>query len=108
MPLGVASNNEQKIKVTAQPQTTSGRPAQIDGAVRVSVQSGEATFTQDPAEPLSFFAVSGDNPGTTEYLVEADADLGAGVVNIQDIVTYEVSGAQAANFGLVAGAPEPK
>jgi hypothetical protein len=108
MPLGIASNNEQKVKVTAQPTTSSGKPASLDGPLRVTVQSGEGTFTQDAAEPNSFFAVSGDNPGTTEYLVEGDADLGTDETLIQDVITYEVSGAQAANFGLVAGTPEPK
>lgn len=108
MPFGIASNNEQKVKVTASPVTSSGRPAQLDGALTITVQSGDSTFTQDPASPTEFFAVSSDTPGTTEYLVEGDADLGAGVVTIQDVVTYEVSGAQAASFGLVGGTPEPK
>jgi hypothetical protein len=108
MAFGIASNNEQKVKVTASPVTQSGGPAQVDGALTVMVQSGDGTFTQDPADPLSFYAVSGDAPGTTVYLVEADADLGAGTVLIQDTVEYVVSGAQAASFGLTAGPAEPK
>lgn len=106
--LGIASNNEQKVKVTASPVTSSGKPAQIDGALTITVQSGDATFTQDPADPKSFYAVSGDNPGTSVFLVEADADLGAGTESISDTVEYEVSGAKAQSFGLTAGAPEPK
>lgn len=108
MPLSIASNNEQKVPVTAAPVTSTGKPAQVDGPLRVTVVSGEGTVEQDPLTPLTFKAVSGDNPGTTEYLVEADADLGSGVTLIQDTVTYEVSGAQAASFGLVSGVPEPK
>jgi hypothetical protein len=108
MALQIASTNEQKVKVTASPVTSSGGPAQVDGALTITVQSGDGTFTQDAADPLSFYAVSGEAPGTTVYLVEADADLGAGVVLIQDNVEYVVSGAQAASFGLVAGQPEPK
>jgi len=108
MPLAIASTNEEQVPVTAAPVTASGRPAQVDGALTVTVQSGEGTFTQDAAEPLTFRAVSGDNPGTTVYLVEADADLGSGVVSISDTVTYEVAGAQAASFGLSAGTVEPK
>jgi hypothetical protein len=88
--------------------TSSGRPAQIEGALRVTVVSGDGTVEQDAATPLMFKAVSGDNPGTTEYLIEADADLGEGEVLIQDTVTYEVQGAQAAAFGLAAGPAEPK
>jgi hypothetical protein len=108
MPLPIASTNEQQVPVTASPVTATGRPASVDGPLRVTVVSGAGTVLQDPATPLVFRAVSGDVPGTTEYLVEADADLGAGVVTIQDTVTYEVSGAQAASFGLVAGPAEPK
>jgi len=105
---GAACSNEQKIKVTANPKTTGGRPATFDGPIRISVQSGEGTFTQDPAEPNAFFAVSSDAPGTTVYLLEADADLGAGSILIQETVELEVSGANAANFGLTVGTAEPK
>jgi hypothetical protein len=108
MPLDIGSDNDQKIKVTAAPKTTSGRPAQVDGPLTVTVQSGDATAVQDPAEPLSFFAVSSDNPGTTVFQVDADADLGAGIVTISDIVTYTVAGAAAANVGLSASPAEPK
>jgi hypothetical protein len=104
----INSTNEEKVKLTATPVTGAGNPAAIDGALRVSVVSGDASFTQDPAEPNAFYAVSGSGPGDTTYLVEADADLGEGVVLIQDTVTYHVSGAQAASFGLVASAPEVK
>lgn len=108
MPLNVACSNEQKIPVIATPQTAGGRPAQIDGALRVTVQSGDGTVEQDAAKPLEFKAVSGDAPGDTVYLVEADADLGSGVQNISDLVTLTVTSATAANFGLSAGVPEPK
>lgn len=108
MPLSIACTNEQKVKVTAQPKTQSGQTASVDGALRVSVLSGDGQFTQDAAEPLSFYAVSGDGPGVTVYRVEADADLGEGEVLIQDTVDLTVTGAMAANFGLVAAAPEPK
>jgi len=108
MPLEIACTNEEKVPVTASPKTAGGRPAQIDGALRVTVQSGDGTVEQDPAKPLEFFAVSGDIPGTTEYLVEADADLGAGVETIQDTVTLVVNGAKAANFGISAGTPVTK
>ena len=108
MPLNIASSNEEQVPVTASPMTASGRPAQVDGPLRVSVQSGEGTFTQDAATPLQFKAVSGDNPGETVYLVEADADLGSGVTLIQDTVVYAVASATATSFGLSAGAAEPK
>ncbi len=108
MPATAACSNEEKVPVTAAPVTSAGRPAQIDGALTVTVQSGDGTVEQDAATPLSFNAVSGDAPGDTVYLVEADADLGAGVVTLQDTFTLSVSGANAASFGLSAGAAMPK
>lgn len=104
----VACNNEQKVKVTANPTTSSGKPAALDGPLTVTVASGDGTVGQDPAEPNSFYAISGDGVGTTVYSVSGDADLGAGVVAIEDSVQLEVSGAQAAAFGLVSGSPEDK
>lgn len=108
MSLSVALTNEEKIKITASPQTQGGRPAQVDGPIRGTVVSGEVTVQQVDGEPNSLYIVSGDNPGSAEVLVEADADLGEGVTLLQDTVQVEVSGAQAVSFGLTAGAPEPK
>jgi hypothetical protein len=106
--LGIACSTEEKVKVTAAPLTATGKPARFDGALKVTVQSGDGTVTQDPGEPNSFFAVSGDAPGTTVYLIEADADLGTGIITLQDTVELEVAGVNAASFGLTAGAPEAK
>jgi len=106
--LGIACTTEEQITITAAPQTAGGKPAKFDGALRVSVSSGDGTVIQDAATPNSFTAVSGDAPGTTVYLVEADVDLGAGVTLIQETVELEVSGVNAASFGLTAGAPTPK
>lgn len=108
MPLNIACTTEEKVKVTASPISKSGKAAKIDGALRVSVKSGSGTFTQDPAEPLSFYAVSGDDSGDTQYDIEADADLGAGVTLIADMATLTVSSATAESFGLSSSAPEAK
>lgn len=98
--------NEQKIPVTVNPVTATGRPAQLDGPIVVTVQSGDGTV--ETVDDRTFKAVSGDNPGDTVYLVSADADLGAGVVTVSDIVTLHVAGALAESLGLTAGAVEPK
>jgi hypothetical protein len=108
MPATAACSNEEMIPVTAAPVTSSGAPAQIDGALTVTVQSGDGSVSQDAASPLTFNAVSGSAPGDTVYLVEADADLGAGVVTLQDTFTLTVTSATAASFGLSAGAAVPK
>lgn len=108
MPLPITCTNEEQVVVNAKPQTSSGKPASIDGALVIAVLSGDGTFLQDPASPLSFKAVSGETASDTVYDVSGDADLGAGVVTIHDTVTLTVTSAVAANFGLSAGVTEPK
>ena len=104
--LPIACTTEEKVPVTASPKTASGRPATLDGPIRVTVTSGDGTavVTGD----TTFDAVSGDVPGETDFLVEGDADLGAGQVLIQEVVRLTVGGAQAAAFGLTGGTPVPK
>ena len=105
--LEITITNEQQVNVTLHPVTSTGRPAQVDGAPTWTIQSGDSTVT--PAvDGLSADLISSDTPGDTEILVEADADLGQRVVPISDIIRLSVAGAQAANLGLVAGDPTPK
>lgn len=107
MPSEVTITNEQKIKATLNPKTATGKPAPLDGVPKWSKVSGDSDIVV-AADGLSADLVSADTPGDTTYLVEADADLGAGVENIQDTVTLHVQGARAANLGLTLGTPETK
>lgn len=116
--LNITCTNAQKKVVTARPVTgsTPPRPATVDGPIRVSVVSGDGTIELDPAAPLGFIAVSGEETvdptvpesGKTVYLVEADADLGEGVRTISDHVVLTVTSEEAQAFGLVEGATLPK
>lgn len=108
MPLAIACTNEEQIPVTASPVTAQGHPANIDGALVVTVVSGDGTVLQDPAAPLTFTCVSGTLAGDTVYSVSGDTDLGAGVQTISDTVTLTVTSAAAAGFGLTAGPAVPK
>jgi hypothetical protein len=108
MDLAIACTNEEKVTVNATPKTSTGKAAVIDGALTVTVISGDGTVEQDPTTPLSFKAVSGDSASVTVYDVAGDTDLGAGVVTIHDTVTLTVTSAVAASFGLVAGVTEAK
>lgn len=111
MAFAVTSDASQKVSgITANPTDASGKPAAVDGALRITIVSGDATVVQDPATPLSFDVVSG-TVGDTVYHVEADADLGAGVVLIGDDVTYTVTAVpvpQATALGFSAGTVGPK
>lgn len=105
-----ACNNAQQVVVTVTPNTggKNPKPAQIDGAVVVTVISGDGSVLQNPAEPLVWRAVSGNAVGDTVYDVAGDADLGAGVQTIHDSYTLTVTSANAAGFGMVNGAIEDK
>lgn len=107
MPVAVKITNEQKVTVTLKPVTDTGKPAALDGKPTWEVVSGNATV-QVADDGLSAVLVSADDPGDTQFLVKADADLGEGVEEISDVVTLNVVGATAKNLGLAVGTPEPK
>jgi len=107
MPLELKITNEQKIKVTLTPKTDTGKPAPLDGVPTWEVVSGNSTVVV-AADGLSADLVSADDPGDTQFLVSADADLGDGVETISDTIKLTVAGALAKNLGLTAGQPEPK
>jgi len=107
MPLEVQTTVEEQILVTVHPKTNAGRPAEIDGPIRVSVISGDGTFEVQP-DGRSYQSISTDTPGDTSLLVEADADLGEGNVLIQDTTIHHSIGANATNLGQEAGAITPK
>lgn len=107
MPLEISITNEQKIKVTLAPVTATSKPAKLDGAPTWEVVTGNSTVVVAD-DGLSADLVSADDPGDTQFLVKADADLGAGITEISDIIKLTVLGAQAASLGLTAGTPEAK
>ena len=106
MPIEVTMDNEQKVLITANPMTTSGNPATLDGPLLVEVSSGDCTVQM--ISDTSFEVVSGSQVGDSVIQVSADADLGEGVVTVSDAVVAHISGALATQFGLSAGTPEPK
>jgi hypothetical protein len=112
-PLDLSCTNEEKVPFSVKPKTAGGKPASIDGAVRFTRTSGDGTI-EEVGDGVNFFAVSGDAPGGSAWLVEVDADLtpdqpdGSGIKLIQDTIGLNVIGAQAASVGLESGAPVPK
>lgn len=107
MPATAACTNEEKVPVTVQPMTAGGKPAPIDGGLTITVLSGDGTVEQ-VAGALAFNAVSGTSVGDTVFLIEADADLGAGVTTIGDRLTLTVTAASAVSLGISVGAAIPK
>lgn len=107
MPLDIKITNEQQVRVTLNPKTDTGKPASLDGVPTWEIVSGNSTVTAD-ADGRSALLVSADDPGDTQILVKADADIGEGVEEISDVIKLSVVGATAKNLGLVAGTPEAK
>lgn len=109
MPLNLVISTEEKIHVTLAPKTASGNPATVDGAPVWSVVSGSGTVVPD-ANGLGAFLVSTNTVDgiDTVFKVAADADLGPGIINIQDTVTLTTTHAQAAALGLTAAPAVPK
>ena len=105
MPLDLTCNDTQKIKITVTPTTASGAAAQLDNPVNVTVTSGDATV--ETVDDTNFYVVAGA-PGNSTFLVEGDADLGDGVVLLQDTVSLIVISEMATSFGMTAGQPEAK
>lgn len=105
--LDISITNEQKVNVTLKPVTATGKPATLDGAPTWTVASGDSTI-EIATDGMSAELISSDTPGETMFVVEADADLGSGVVTINDSIKLTVSGAMAVNLGLSVGTPEPK
>jgi hypothetical protein len=107
MALELNITNEQKQRVTITPLSAAGKPALIDGIPTWTVSAGDSTVDV-AADGLSAFLVSSENPGDTVVLVQADADLGAGIETIADTINLHVAGARAANLGLASEAPVAK
>lgn len=107
MPAETSITNEQKIDVTLNITTDTGKPAKVDGAPAWVVLSGQSSLSVAD-DGLSATVTSSDDPGDTSVIVKADADLGEGVTEISDTFTVHVVGAQAKNLGLTFGTPKPK
>jgi hypothetical protein len=105
MPASINLTTTQKVKVTLAPTTESGNPATLDGEPQWTVESGDCTV--EPEEGgLSAYILAGGSAGESIVKVVADADLGAGVRHIEDLVTVNVTSEEAAALGLTVGAPE--
>ena len=107
MPAEVSITNEQQVPVTLTPKTDTGKPAKLDGSPSWSVISGNSQVVV-AENGLSADLVSSDDPGDTEILIKADADLGEGVEEISDTILLHVIGATAKNLGISIGTPVPK
>lgn len=106
MPLELSMTTEERVRVTAKPQTSGGHDAQLDGDVQFAPQASDCTVERIDA--LSAWIVSGTTPGDCVVLVSADADVGEGIETIQDTILIHQAHPRATSLGLSAEKPEPK
>jgi hypothetical protein len=105
MPLEITLNNDEKVRVRANPVDKNGSPAKLDGTT-VETVSGDATVTQ--IDDTSFDIVASKTAGDSVVTVSGDADLGAGVVTLTDTVTVHTvtpAAPMATSLGLTNDAP---
>jgi hypothetical protein len=93
------------IQAAIAPETDAGNPAAIDGDPVWSVVSGPGDISElDPPDPLKRWLGS-LTPGDTTFLVQADADLGAGTVEVAETFLLHFTNPQAANLHGTLGEP---
>lgn len=97
---------EQKVRVTVQPLTASGKPAKIDGSVKfTSSDEAVASVTAENATSATVVAVA---EGAAQIVATFDADLGEGVREITASGALEVVSPEAESAEIVFGTPEPQ
>jgi len=103
MPLTVRCTTEEKVRISVQPKTRSGKDATFDGPVVWTVLSGTAIVT--PIDDTSVWVQPGPDILDSVISAEGDADLDAGIETIQDLLTLQPEHPRAASMGLTADEP---
>lgn len=92
----------QQVDFTISPKDRKGNPAAVDG-VPVWASSNPNVASVEPSTDGLSATVKAGVPGSTVISVTADADLGAGVVNLAGTADVDVVPAAAETIALEAG-----
>jgi hypothetical protein len=96
--------NTQGVLLSISPTKSNGRPGTVDGVpVWTSQDTSIATVEPAPDGLSCKVLTAADAVGGTSVLVEADADIGAGVQPISASVDVVVSDPNVSNLNLTAG-----
>lgn len=93
----IVTTDEQKATLPYAPKTAGGKDAEVD-SVDFEITEGDATVVVDE-ENKKVSWVSG-TAGVTKGKIIMDADLGEGIVPIEEDFEYFVTAAQASNLGF--------
>lgn len=91
----------QKVHVKVNPKNRKNKPAALDGAISVDINSGMATAEVDD-DGKGAWLIASDMPGDTEFFIRGDADLGEGVEAVQETIILHVLPENAKNLGVTA------
>lgn len=94
----------QKVTFSIQPVDAKGFPAKVDGAPVWGVSDASVGTITPAADGLSAEFVAGF-PGICQVTVDADADLGAGIVPLRGTADVEVEAGAAVGLVVTAGIP---
>lgn len=84
------------------PKDAKGKPAKLDGVPKWALDdSTNCQITSQAADGLSCVVQLSDNPSATQLTVTADADLGAGVTNLQSQAVINIVAGDAVSLGNV-------
>lgn len=105
----ITLTDEQKITLTAQFKTESGKPARVDGIPVWSTSDENVATINSVSEDGLTAVVFSVAPGVAQIRVDADADLDVDEVRtLTGIADIEVKFPEAVAVVVAEGAPEPK
>ena len=100
--------NDHKCPVSIEPVDAKGNPAKVDGVPTWTSSAQAIAYVSNLAsDGLSAEVLPGDTLGTCQINVQADADLGSGVTQINGVLDVQVVSGQAVGFQIQTGALTP-
>lgn len=103
--------DNEMVAAMAKPKDSKGNPAEVQNPTWLSADTSKVTVDVDPGNPLAATvkAVGPLTDGTpVRVTLDADADMGDGVVPIQGVLDVNVIAGQAVTVDLEVGAPTPQ
>jgi hypothetical protein len=103
-------STEEQVLVTIKPVDVAGKPAKLDGVPKWQILTPGSGVTLAPAaDGLSCAIISGDEVEEGVIVqVDGDADLGEGIVDLQEQFSVSVIHANATSLGATIAAPTVK
>lgn len=102
--MGLQITDSQQFDVTPQFVDKKGNPAKVDGVPEWSTDNTELLALTPAADGMSCTVAAVGPLGAAKVSLKADADLGAGIVDIFGVLDVEVTGGQATSVVLTPGA----